>query len=214
MKSDPLMPPTVADAEQVIADLQSKRAALVERGNEMATIRASYAYAAHARGDETARRKLDAINKETAEHASELASIDAALVTAQQRLDSAKRYEAKQADRERAKVLREAMAQFVQHAAALDNALAALVSSCNAMQESLMAVHRSGSQFPSDAQLMSLGGRVLLAALSRTPFRRDFETLPPDQRLRTMSAVVAQWADTVERALAQRLGEQTIEAAE
>jgi hypothetical protein len=55
---------------------------------------------------------------------------------------------------------------------------------------------------------------VLLAALSRTPFRRNFETLPPLERNRTMTQVVAQWSDTVERSIAQRLGDQTtIEAA-
>jgi hypothetical protein len=68
-------------------------------------------------------------------------------------------------------------------------------------------MHRAGSQFPSDAQLLSLGGRVLLGALGKTPFRRDFETLPPDQRSRTMSMVVQQWAGTVERSIQQRLGD-------
>jgi hypothetical protein len=203
----------VADAEQVIANLESKRAALIERGNEMATIRASYAYAAHARDDKVARAKLDQINRETAEHGSELASIDAALKTAQQRLEAAQRAEARAADREQAKALRDAVRQFVQHAAGVDSALEVLVASCNGLQESLTAMHRAGSQFPSDAQLQSLGGRVLLGALSKTPFRRNFETLPPLERNRTMMQVAQQWGDTVERSIQQRLGDQTNEAA-
>jgi hypothetical protein len=202
-----MIPPTVADAERVIGDLEKKRDALVARGNEMATIRASYAFAAHARNDETARRKLDQINRETAEHGSELASIDAALKTAQQRLEAARRLEAKQADREQALALRQALKQFCEHGAGVDAALEVLVASCNGLQESLTAMHRCGSNFPTDAQLQSLGGRVLLGALSKTPFRRNFETVPPLERDRSMARIVAQWCDTVERSIQQRLGD-------
>ena len=81
------------------------------------------------------------------------------------------------------------------------------------MQESLTEMHRCGSSFPSDAQLLSLGGRVLLAGLSKTPYRRNFETLPPLERNRTMTAVVQQWSTTVERSIAQRLSDSTNEAA-
>jgi hypothetical protein len=204
---------SVADAEQVIHDLEAKRDALVQRGRQLDQIRASYAFAAHARNDEMARRKLDQVHKETAEHGSELASIDAALKTAQQRLEAAKQHQAKQADREQAKALRDALQQFIQHAAGVDSALEVLVTSCNGLQQSLTAMHRSGSQFPSDAQLQSLGGRVLLGALSKTPFRRNFETLPPLERNRTMTQVAQQWGDTVERSIQQRLGDPTNEAA-
>jgi hypothetical protein len=204
---------TVADAERVIANLEAKRVALVERGNELATIRASYAYAAHANGDKAARAKLDQVNRETAEHGSELASIDGALATARRKLEAAQRAEAKAADRAKAVELRAVLKQFEQHAAGVDSALEVLISSCNGLQESLTAMHRAGSQFPSDAQLQSLGGRVLLGALSKTPFRRNFETLPPLERDRSMARIVQQWADTVERSLAQRLGDSTNEAA-
>jgi hypothetical protein len=213
MSNRPNNQTSVADAEQVIANLESKRAALIERGNELATIRASLAYAAHARDDKVARAKLDQINRETAEHGSELASVDAALKTAQQRLETAKRHQAKQADREQAKALRDALQQFLQHAAGVDSALEVLVASCNGLQESLTAMHRCGSNFPTDAQLQSLGGRVLLGALNRTCFRRNFETLPPLERDRSMARIVAQWSDTVERSIQQRLGDQTNEAA-
>jgi hypothetical protein len=177
-------------------------------------VRASYAFAAHARGDETARRKLDQVNRETAEHGSELASIDAALVTARLRLDAAQRHEAKAADRAKAVELRAALKQFEQHAAGVDSALEVLVSSCNGMQDALTAMHRCGSTFPSDAQLQSLGGRVLLGALSKTVFRRNFETLPPLERDRSMARIVQQWSDTVERSIQQRLGDQTTNTTE
>jgi hypothetical protein len=211
--TDPMIPPSVADAERIIADLESRRVALVERGKQLDQVRASHAFAALAHDDAKARQRLDALNRETGEHVSELASVDVALKTAQQRLETAKRYEAKQADREQAKVLRDALRQFIQHAAGVDSALEVLVSSCNGLQESLNAMHRCGSAFPSDAQLQSLGGRVLLGALGKTPFRRNFETLPPAERDRSMARIVQQWSDTVERDIQQRLGDQTNEAA-
>jgi hypothetical protein len=214
MSNKPTIPPTVADAEAAISNLEAKRDALVERGRQLDQVRASYAFAAHACDDKTARAKLDRVHRETAEHGSELASIDAALVTAKQRLEAAKRHEAKAADREQAKALRDAVRQFVQHAAGVDSALEVLVSSCNGLQESLTLMHRCGSNFPTDAQLQSLGGRVLLGVLSKTPFRRNFETLPPLERDRSMARIVAQWSDTVKRSIQQRLGDQTTNTTE
>jgi hypothetical protein len=213
MNNKPTIPPTVSDAQSVISNLEAKRDALVERGRQLDQVRASYAFAAHARDDKTARAKLDQVHRETAEHGSELASIDAALVTARHRLEAAQRHEAKQADRAKAVELRAALKQFEQHAAGTDAALSVLVESCNGMQDALTAMHRCGSNFPTDAQLQSLGGRVLLGALSKTPFRRNFETLPPLERDRSMARIVQQWSDTVERSIRERLGDQTTEAA-
>jgi len=212
-RSDPMMPPSVAAAEAAIANLTAKRDALVERGNELATIRASVAYKALSEDDATAKQKLDQINKESVSHSHELASVDAALTTARAKLEAAKRAEARAADRARAAELRAALAQFIQHAAGVDAALDVLVESTNGLERALVEMHRCGSTFPSDAQLLSLGSRVVIAALSRTTFRREFPAVPPLERNRTMSAIVQQWSDTVERSIQQRLGDQTIEAA-
>jgi len=214
-RSDPMMPPSVAAAEAAIANLTAKRDALVERGNELATIRASVAYKALSEDDATAKQKLDQINKESVSHSHELASVDAALTTARAKLEAAKRAEARAADRARAAELRAALAQFIQHAAGVDAALDVLVESTNGLERALVEMHRCGSAFPSDAQLQSLGGRVLLAGLSKTPFRRNFEAVPPLERGRRMAQIAQQWADTVERNIRERLGQiETIEAAE
>ena len=210
-RTDPMIPPSVSDAEAAITRLEGKRSELLARGDELATIRASVAYKALNDDDASARSALDRVNKETAEHGSELASLDCALATARQRLEAAQRYEAKQADRAKAVELRAALKQFEQHAAGVDSALEVLVSSCNGLQESLTLMHRCGSNFPTDAQLQSLGGRVLLGALSKTPFRRNFETVPPLERDRSMARIAQQWSDTVERSIQQRLGDQTNE---
>jgi hypothetical protein len=203
-RPDPLIPPTVADAERVIANLTAKRDALVARGTEMATIRASYAYAAHARDDETARRKLDAINRETAEHGSELASIDAALKTAQQRLDTAKRYQAAQADRDKARKLSVVLDQFTQTATQLDRVLADVARLGHALHQIQAQMAQLGSPVPNGSQLDSLGYRCLLTACAATPWHRHFQVLAPHER-RSFADLIAIWTDTNRKYLAVRL---------
>jgi hypothetical protein len=66
---------TVEEAEQVIANLQSKRDALIARGDELARKGAAIAFTAIVDGDAKARATLDKIGRETSEQSSELASI-------------------------------------------------------------------------------------------------------------------------------------------
>jgi hypothetical protein len=201
-------PPSVSNAEAMLQRFERERADLIERKAAIADRRRNVAYDAHA-GDAAAAKVVDDLHKEAIELETRLATIDAAISEATHRVKIAKQHEAKAADRERALLLRQALKQFVEHGAGVDAALEVLVASCNGLQESLTEMHGCGSSFPSDAQLQSLGGRVLLGALSKTPFRRNFETLPPLERNRTMTAVVQQWSDTVGRSIRERLGEQT-----
>jgi hypothetical protein len=159
--------------------------------------------------DQKARTRLDRLNFQIFSVDGELASLAAALAEASARLTLARQAEARLADREAAKQLLAQLKRFRDFARSTDDALSALVASTVGMQDALRAMHVAGSNFPSDAQLMSLGGRVLLAAMSRTPFRRNFETLPPLERDRSMTQVVNQWAATVERSISERLGEQS-----
>jgi hypothetical protein len=198
---------SVTNAEQLLARFERERADLVERRASIAEKRRSVAYDAHA-GDGSSSKLLDGLHREAAELENRITGLDDAIAEAKRRLEANRADEAKAADRAKAVELRAALKQFVQHGAGVDAALEVLIESCNGMQEALTAMHHCGSSFPSDAQLLSLGGRVLLGALSKTPFRRNFETLPPLERNRTMTAVVQQWSDTVERSIAQRLGDE------
>jgi hypothetical protein len=206
---------SVADAEAAIANLTAKRDALVERGRQLDQVRASYAFAAHARNDETARRKLDQVHRETAEHGSELASIDAALKTAQQRLEAAQRHEARQADREQALLLREALASFVAAGKGCDAALELLVSASTDLRNGIAVMNRLGCSHPSHAQLDALGSLALRSAIMQTLWVRDIERVGPLEK-KTFSGLVAAWATQVERHISSRLGDEqptTIEAA-
>ena len=206
--------PTVANAEAMLARFERERADLVERKAALAEKRRAVAFDAHA-GDGSASKLLDGLHREAAELESRIIGLDDAVAEARRRLEQAHEYEAREADRAKAVELRAALKQFVEHGAGVDAALEVLIESCNGMERALVEIHRCGSAFPSDAQLLSLGSRVLIAALSKTTFRREFPAVPPLERNRTMSAIVQQWSGTVERNIQQRLEQpETIEAAE
>jgi hypothetical protein len=204
---------TVAYAEGVVSELQQKHTDCVARVEQLQEERKSISLSAHTGGDQAARKRLDRINFALFTNDGELASLNAALAEAGARLTAARQAEAREVDCEAAKTLLAQLRSFRDFAAGVDSALEVLIASTNGLQETLTEINRAGSSFPSQAQLLSLGGRVLLAAMSRTPFRRNFETLRPMERDRTMTAIVEQWCATVERSIAERLGEQTTKAA-
>jgi hypothetical protein len=206
--------PSVASAEQMLQRFERERMELIERKAALADKRRNVAYDAHA-GDGSASKLLDGVHREAVELEARIAGLDDAIAEAKHRLEAAQQDEARAVDRAKAVELRAALKRFVEHGAGVDAALEVLIESCNGMERALVEMHRCGSTFPSDAQLQSLGGRVLLAGLSKTPFRRNFETVPPLERNRSMARITQQWSDTVERSIQQRLGDQTtIEAAE
>jgi hypothetical protein len=195
-------------AEGVIAELQEKQRAAQARSTALLDERKSISLAAHT-GDQKAHTRLDRINFQIFSVDGELQSLAAALAEAGARLTAARQAEADAADHEAAKALLAQLTHFRDFAGGVDSAIEVLVASTNGLQETLTEINRCGSAFPSQSQLLSLGGRVLLGAMSRTPFKRNFETLPPLERSRSMAGIVEQWCTTIERQIAERLGEQT-----
>jgi hypothetical protein len=76
---------SVEQAMKVVAQLEAKREACVRAGTELHDERANVPLSAHT-GDAKARKRLDEINTAVATHASELASLDAALRAAADKL--------------------------------------------------------------------------------------------------------------------------------
>jgi hypothetical protein len=203
----------IETAEQIVRDLETKRQRLAERGVKLADDRRTIAYDAHADGDAEARNRLDKLNAEAVAHASELTSLDDAIATARERLVAAQQAVARGEDKAKAQQLRQAVAAFAAHGRDLDEALSSVGELGRAMRDDLSRIHDLGSTFPSHAQLDVLGYGALLTALGGTQWAHRFERLAPNQR-RTFTALVATWAATVERGIAQRLGkDQKVEAA-
>jgi hypothetical protein len=80
----------VEKAKAVIWALEAKRETCIQRGRELADERASVALAAHT-GDQKAAKKLESIHQAIVVHGSELASLDAALRAAGEKLQAAER---------------------------------------------------------------------------------------------------------------------------
>ena len=198
---------SVSDAEAAIARLEGKRSELLARGTELATVRASLAYAALADGDDKSRAKLDKLNIEAATHTSEVAAVEAAIKTANERLAVARNHEAKQADRASARELSVVLDQFTRTAAELDRVLADVARLGHALHQIQVQMAQLGSPVPNGAQLDSLGFRCLLTACAATPWHRHFQVLAPHER-RSFSDLIAIWTDTNRKHLALRL-EQT-----
>jgi hypothetical protein len=201
---------SVANAQAMLERFERERDELIARKAALADKRKAVAYDAHAAGNT---KLLDGVHREAVELESRISGLDDAVAEAERRLQQAREAEARAADRAKAVELRAALKKFVEYGSGVDAALDVLIESCAGMEQTLVEIHRCGSAFPSDAQLLSLGSRVLIAALSRTTFRREFPAVPPLERNRTMTAVVQQWSSTVERSIAQRLGDQTNEPA-
>ena len=91
----------------------------------------------------------------------------------------------------------------------VDAALTLLRDALLGLNDAATAIHQGGVTHPTYEQIEAFAHRCVLAGLSSTGLRRRFETLPPSERNRTMTAVVEQWAVAVERNIAQRLGEPT-----
>jgi hypothetical protein len=87
-KHDIQIEKSVVSAEQVIAGLQSKRAAAMARVEEIAVTRKKLGFAVHAGGDKGARVQLDKLNLEAATLGGEMQSLDGALAEAGHRLQA------------------------------------------------------------------------------------------------------------------------------
>jgi hypothetical protein len=193
----------VAAAEATLSGFQKQKDALLDKQTMLAERRRVAAYDAHTQGDV---KLIDGLAEEGVRLDHRIAGINDAIAEAERRLQQAQDHAAREVEREQAKELLEHLKQFRQYGDQVDRALQVLVLATVGLENTLTEINRCGSSFPSQAQLLSLGGRVLLAAMSKTPFRRNFETLPPLERDRSMAAIVEQWCTTVERSITQKLG--------
>jgi hypothetical protein len=204
-QTKPEKPNSVADAERVLAELDVKRAACIQRGTDLADERASVALAAHT-GDAAARKKLDALNRESAEHASELRSIDEALKAAALKLQAARQHAASEADKANARQVRKVIAELVEHGAVVDDALHDLVEAGDRLKECFDRLLRLGVTSPRYEQLATLGNICAVSALGRSIWKRYHQALAPNQRM-TFADLTKTWAVTIERDVRARLGE-------
>jgi predicted translin family RNA/ssDNA-binding protein len=75
--------------EKTLSQLADKRERALKRSQEISAERAQIGYAAHAKGDQKAIKRLEQLNLDVVNMSGEVASIDAAIAEAQKRLAAA-----------------------------------------------------------------------------------------------------------------------------
>jgi hypothetical protein len=199
----------VAQAEKTVANLEDKRRALIQKATDLAVERQRVSFLAHT-GDAKARQRLNAINTETSMQASEMESIEAAIIEANARLNVARTGEALAADKANALLLREKVAQFKEHGIELGNACQDVSMWVNEMLGMLDEIHALGQPFPTSEQFRVNATNALKTLVQSLPqsWVRDFEfpLLQPSQK-KDFGQLATSWSETIERQIAARLGE-------
>lgn len=210
----------VASVEKVLADLQKRQAALNDRATALNGERRGLAFDAET-GDAKARKRLDEIAAEEARLAGELRNVTAAIATGGARLTAARDAETKAADREVAREQRRLVKELSDVVRRLDAALEISTKESLKFDDIVNRLHSLDRDNIVTVSAVGIARifaiRVWRTALMKTPWRRDFEPVPPGER-RTFSDLVLGrvdqhgvrtpgWAERLEAAIARRLGE-------
>lgn len=197
---------SVADAQAVLERINKKLDAIGERAKEISAERQALGFKAHAEADARAIKQLATLAAEAAEIEAERETLAGAMREASLRVVAARNAEAEAAAEVNAKAIRKTLGEFVECGHALQEALDDVGQLGKHQQNLLSELHGLGVGFPSHEQLSTLGWQAVQTALMNSPWHRRSEHLAPSQR-RNFAALVDGWAATVERGLAQRLGE-------
>jgi hypothetical protein len=203
---------SVSDAEAAIARLEGKRSELLARSTELTTIRASVAYKALSEDDATARATLDRINKETGQLGAEVASLDAALVTAREKLEAAQRHEARAVQANHAQAIRSEWSGAEKDFADVDQGLNLAADAARRLYERYGRMQQHGLKPPPQLTLMLSDVVVSYLMAMPKPLWQQFnhqglEHLPPNRR-RNAASLGDVWGPQAERQAAAIGGEQ------
>lgn len=190
-------------ARTVVHALEERRAAIVARRIAAGDDREAVAFAALAEGNAAAAEQLRVINERQARAELDLASVDAALVTASRRVAAAEGAEALVAERERMRGVATITEALRGHAARLDALLAELVGEYGALMDGFGKLQAAGFDKPSLSLIAVNAPRCVQSALVGTPL--ESERIPPSAR-RTFVELVEGWAAGADARAAAVLG--------
>jgi flagellar biosynthesis chaperone FliJ len=188
--------------QKTLSSLADKQDRAAQRLREIEQERAQIAYAAHAEGDVKAIKRLEQLAHDAAGIAAEALSVETAIAEAHRRLDGAKQNEARAAEQERIKKVREVLVAFVACGNELDEIMRDLAEQGPQMQQLITQLHVLGVSVPSHNQWDVFGYQSLLTALANTIWHHRFEHLPPNQR-RSFKALTDGWAATILNSLGE-----------
>lgn len=195
-----------ATAQRVVAELKEKAVALDQRGQQIAEERKALAYGALAEKDAKSVKALAQLALEAAKVGSDMEALAAALEEAERRLAIANAAEVRLEDRGNALAARAVLAEFLEAATSLDEALTAIGEEAVALFAAVRKLHALGVTHPSDEQVRVLGLAAVQTALMSTPWHKAFPFLAPRDR-RSWSSLARTWSANIEANVASTLGE-------
>lgn len=134
----------LAAAKQVVADLEAKRTEAVRHSEALAAERSDIALRAHS-GDDAARRRLDDLHGEIGRQSSELASLEAAVAEAVQRVSDAETAVSNQDRAYRQAEAGRIGAMLLEQSAIADKALAEAAAALHRRQELATELRKTGT---------------------------------------------------------------------
>jgi hypothetical protein len=193
---------TTTEHNAVLADLVAKRDAHVAHSAQLADERRSLSFAA-VTGNETARKKLTELNEKAVLHQVELENITAAIDEARKRVEAARQEEARKADREKAKNLRdELLPELTDLCARMDTALAEFVSCSNAATAVVRKLNAAGAG-PLERLFVLNSVTVVNSSMWKTPLAREYPATPPGQRKVFWELLESGWLLNIRRRIAE-----------
>jgi hypothetical protein len=190
---------TVAQCERVLAELGQRRDRLHERLGELERERGQVAYAAHT-GDGAAGKLLDKTIAETVKHSEHVKALGDAIAEAGRRLEQARAREQREADRQRARDVRQVLGELVEGLGLCGKALDLFVVGANKANTALDSLHRLGCAYPSRDQVRVYGALAIHTRLMQSALwaREVGRHLAPNER-KSFDELKVQWHDMVER---------------
>jgi chromosome segregation ATPase len=200
--------------QEALGRLQDKRAKLIERSSKLAEERAAISFEAHASEDERAQRRLKQIHQDIVSQESELASIDAAIATATEKLRFAESEHAREQDRTEALAARAMLHELMDNGAKLNEAMAQLVSELDRQKLLFEQLRALGVQNPQPDMIRVKSAHCVSTALMLSGIQKQIgsEFLSPAQRA-DFQTLYARWAEAIDRELSRRIGDEKISEA-
>jgi hypothetical protein len=177
------------DAKAVLASLEGKLIDARARHADTQAKAAELAYPANT-GDESARKKLDGMNAKAAMVAAEIASLEAAIVTAKRHVADAEAAEVDEAERGKAREALALLDDFSQRGKLLDDAMDKFVRQYDELARDFRALQLLGYE-PTSYPLVQVNMQAAVATkLQFTDLRQNF--LAPHAR-RDFISVIEGW---------------------
>jgi hypothetical protein len=183
----------LAEAEQAVADLEAQRRRQVEQQAEHDEERQRIAYQARVQHDPEARKRLSDMQDEAIRHTHSLKDIDAALVTARDKLALAKAMLDRVLELQRRDQVSVELKKLQAVAKRLDETLAAFTAASREATDIIDTVNRLGRPNPSRESFATLGYRAVLTRLSQTIWANRSRVMAPSERT-TFTELAAKWS--------------------